>query len=51
MCTGEKSFIKGRVYKQVNTFDDQPIHKTTVIDEQGDEHTFGTWFKYFKLIK
>lgn len=49
---GTKSFTKDKEYvTQRNITEKHQLMTADVINDTGEQHTLGTWYKHFKIVK
>lgn len=46
-----QDFTKGKEYEVLNTHANTITNNTTVIDDTGAQHSLGSWFTEFKIVK
>ena len=52
--TNEQSFTKGKIYETdgyTNYYNSDPKETMIVIDDRGEKHRLGDWYKHFKTVK
>jgi hypothetical protein len=49
--TNEVSFTRGTEYKVLNSYPTSINFETKVKDDTGSDHTLGSWWRHFKIVK